>query len=191
MKCRNCPYVLYEFNNRLRHHQKVLTDFERKYPGLKFPDPWYYQPQNKILNAIERACYCQKYDMAVGHLKAYGNPCEEVFQELIQQKNHSKQKRRNKRERDQKHKNHLKFLAENVQYYPPSVIYTDEIYVKGKGWVDNPKPYYKRCYRDNHKSGRYKFYKKYSNRCVRRYKGEIRSKGNHYRKIFDYWWMVD
>jgi hypothetical protein len=36
---------------------------------------------------------------------------------------------------------------------------------------------------------RVRFYKKYSNRKVRRYKGEI-GNGNHYRKIFDYWWTL-
>lgn len=189
LKCRNCPYVLYEFNNRLRHHQKVLTDFERKYPGLKFPDPWYYQPQNKILNAIERACYCQKYDMAVGHLKAYGNPCEEVFQELIQQKNHNKQKRRNKRERDQKHKNHLKFLAENRSGYPCPAIYTDEIWVKGQ-YVENPKPYYKRLYRGKGRHSNSNYHKKMSNRKIRRYKGELPKKGNLSHRLYDFWWQM-
>lgn len=117
--------------------------------------------------------------------------CSDVYSDEVTQQNHSKQKRRNKRERDQKHKNHLKFLAENSQYYPSPVIFIDEIYVKGEGRINNPKPYYKRCYRGNHKGSRYKFYKKYSNRYVRRYKGEIHSKGNQHRKIFDYWWTVD
>lgn len=131
--------------------------------------------------------YCEKVG---GKTLLYGY-CEDAYIQPIIIKNYSKQKRRNKRERDQKHKNHLKFLAENVRYYLSPVIYTDEIYVKGEGWVGNPKPYYKRCYRDNHKGGRYKYYKKYSNRCVRGYKGEIHSKGNQYRKIFDYWYTVD
>lgn len=117
--------------------------------------------------------------------------CSDICNVETRQNSHDKQKRRNKRDRDQKYKNHLKFLAENIQYYPSPVIYTDKIYIEGEGWVDNPKPYYKRCYRDNHKGNRYKFFKKYSNRCVRRYKGEIHNNGNHYRKIFDYWWMVD
>lgn len=131
--------------------------------------------------------YCGKVG---GKTLLYGY-CEDALRRNVKQINHSKQKRKNKRERDQKYKNHLKFLVKNVQYYPSPVIYTDEIYIKGEGWVNNPKPYYKRCYRDNHKRGRCKYYKKYSNRCVRRYKGEIHSKGNQYRKIFDYWWTVD
>lgn len=102
---------------------------------------------------------------------------------------YSKNKRRSKRQQNLKHRNHLKFLAENVQSYPPPVIYTDEIYTR-QGWVKNPKPYYKRLYRGKHKHNRYKYYKKNANRCVRQYKGEI-YKGNMYRKIFDYWWSVD
>lgn len=131
--------------------------------------------------------YCEKVG---GKTLLYGY-CTYVYKKPIKQINHQKQKRRDKKECDQKYKSHLKFLSENVQYYPSPVIYIDEIYVKGEGWVDNPKPYYKRCYRDNHKGGRYKYYKKYSNRCVRRYKGEIHNKGNQYRKIFDYWYTVD
>lgn len=131
--------------------------------------------------------YCDKIG---GKTLLYGY-CTYAYKKPENHKNHSKQRRGNKRERDQKHKNHLKFISENVQYYPSPVIYIDEIYVKVESLVDNPKPYYKRCYRDNHKDGRYKYYKKYSNKCVRRYKGEIHSKGNQYRKIFDYWWIVD
>lgn len=32
--------------------------------------------------------------------------------------------------------------------------------------------------------------KKYANKVVRRYKGEI-YKGDGYKKCFDYWWTVD
>lgn len=131
--------------------------------------------------------YCDKVG---GKTLLYGY-CTYVYEKNVTQQNRSKQKRRNKRERDQKYRNHLKFLAENVLSYPSPVIYTDRIYVDGEGWVDNPNPYYQRCYRGNHKGSRYKHYKKYSNRCVRQYKGEIHNKGSQYRKIFDYWWTVD
>ena len=50
--------------------------------------------------------------------------------------------------------------------------------------------YYKRVYRGNHKGNCYRFYKKYANRVVRRYKGELHS-GGSYKKCFDYWWTVD
>ncbi len=133
--------------------------------------------------------YCDK----VGGRNLLFNYCEDIYPETARQKNHcrQKQKRRNKRKRNQKYRNHLKFLAENISGYPPPVVYTNEVWIKGQGYVDNPKPYYKRLYRNNHKGGSYKFYKKHSNRCVRRYKGEIHSKGNQYKKIFDYWWTVN
>ena len=41
--------------------------------------------------------------------------CSDVYSDEVIQKNHSKQKRRNKRGRAQKYKKHLKFLAENIQ----------------------------------------------------------------------------
>ena len=131
--------------------------------------------------------YCEK----VGGKTSWYGFCSYVYPDTPKQINHSKQKRRNRRERDQKHKNHLKFLAENIPGYPSSVMYTDEVWIRGQGYVENPKPYYKRCYRGNHKGNRYSSYKKYANRCVRRYKREIHNKGNQYRKIFDYWWIVD
>lgn len=131
--------------------------------------------------------YCDK----VGGKNLLFGYCEEAYSEILKHVNHSKQKRTNRKERDQKHKNHLKYLAENIQGYLSPVIYTDEVWIRGQGYVENSKPYYKRCYRSNHKGNRYSFYKKYANRCVRRYKGEIYNTGNNYRKIFDYWWRVD
>lgn len=52
------------------------------------------------------------------------------------------------------------------------------------GWYDN-----------NHiklpkNSKRQKFYKKYSNKRVRRYKGEI-PKGGAYKRFFEYWRTID
>lgn len=131
--------------------------------------------------------YCDK----VGGKNLLFGYCEDVYTDIAKHINRSKQKRRNKRERDWKYKNHIKFLTENIQGYPFPAIYTDEVWIRGQGYVENPKPYYKRCYRGNHKGNRYSSYKKYANRCVRRYKGEIYNKGNQYRKIFDYWWTVD
>ena len=99
--------------------------------------------------------------------------------------NRSKQKRRNKRERDKKHKNHLKFIAENIPSYPSPVIYTDVIW-RDYNYIDNPKPYYKRYYRGK----RSKYCKKYSNRKIRRYKGEFPKKGNWSHKLYDFWWEM-
>lgn len=39
-------------------------------------------------------------------------------------------------------------------------------------------------------SNRKRFLKKYSNKCVRRYP-LLATKGNRYRRVFDYWWQLD
>lgn len=41
----------------------------------------------------------------------------------------------------------------------------------------------------NKNSNRQRFYKKHSNRIVR--KSDIPHKGNGYRRYFDYWWTMD
>lgn len=130
--------------------------------------------------------YCDKVG---GKTLLYGY-CVDAYIQPIIIKNYSKQKRRNKRERDQKHKNHLKFLAENVSGYPSPVIYTDEIWIKGQGYMENPKPYYKRFYRGRGRHSNSNYHKKMSNRKIRRYKGELSSKGNLGHKLYDFWWKL-
>lgn len=73
---------------------------------------------------------------------------------------------------------------------PAGTYYKDEEWVKNVGLVKIPKPYYIRYYRGNHKWSRYRYYKKYSNRIVRRF-GEDIQNGSSYKKCFDYWWTVD
>ncbi len=103
--------------------------------------------------------------------------------------NRSKKKRRNKGERDLKYKKHVKFLAQTISYYPPPAMPVDE---NGEWNFDDPvgTVYYRRTYKGNHKKNRYKFYKNYSNRIVRRYRGEV-GNGCAYKRCFDYWWTVD
>ena len=91
--------------------------------------------------------------------------------------------------RSSEHKKRMKKLSK-ISLYPSGAYYVDEIWVSGEGYVENPKPYYKRYYRANHKGSRYSFYKKYSNRRVRRRKNNTYS-GGSYKKCFDYWWTVD
>lgn len=94
------------------------------------------------------------------------------------------------RYRDKVYKKHLKFLADNITGYPSPVVYTDKIWVKGKGWVDNPKPYYKRCYRGRGRHSNSNYHKKMSNRKIRRYTGELPRKGNLSHKLYDFWWEL-
>lgn len=103
---------------------------------------------------------------------------------------YKKLKRRKRLKNDIKYKSHIKTLADNCQWYPSPAILIDEIWIKEIGYADNPKPYYKRLFRGRHKHNRYWFYKRYANRIVRRYKGELHS-GGSYKKCFDYWWTVD
>lgn len=130
--------------------------------------------------------YCDKVG---GKILLYGY-CADVYEKNVTHKNHSKQKRRNKRERDQKHKNHLKFLTENILGYPSQVIYTDEIWIKGQSYVENPKPYYKRLYRGRGRHSNSNYHKKMSNRKIRRYTGELSKKGNLSHKLYDFWWEL-
>ena len=85
----------------------------------------------------------------------------------------------------------MKKLSDKTsRWYGSGAYYVDEIWVKDIGYAPNLKPYYKRCYRGNHKGSRYSYYKKYANRQVRRHKDKIQS-GGGYKKVFDYWWTVD
>ena len=130
--------------------------------------------------------WCDKVD---GYNYRFGY-CSDIYNVEIKKKNRSKQKRRNKRERNQKHRNHLKFFAENVTGYPSPVIYTDKIWIKGQGYVENSKPYYKRLYRGRGRRSNSNYHKKMSNRKIRRYTGELPKKGNLSHKLYDFWWEL-
>ena len=130
--------------------------------------------------------YCDKVG---GKPILYGYCTDAYSSEVLMSKNYSKKKKRNKRERDQKYKNHLKYLAENISSYPPLAIYIDEIWIYGQGYVKNPKPYYKRLYRGRGKGMSY-YHKKMSNKKIRRYKGELPKKGNLAHRLYDFWWEL-
>lgn len=151
------------------------------------PNDVYYnlKPEDAV-EEFEQFLWCNK----VGGKVHWAGRCTDAYSDIPKWINHQKQKRRNKRERDQKHKNHLKFLAENVQYYPASVIYTDVIWIKGQGYVENPKPYYKRLYRGRGRHSNSNYHKKMSNRKIRRYRGELSKKGNLSHRLYDFWWEL-
>ena len=83
-----------------------------------------------------------------------------------------------------KYRRHLKELAA-IGGYPCGATFIDEEYVKGVGYVELEKPYYKRLYR-SHCS---KYFKNIGNRQVRRYKNKI-SNNSGYKRIYDYWWAI-
>lgn len=127
--------------------------------------------------------YCEKVG---GNTLLYGY-CEDAYSEKSRQINYSKQKRKNKRERDQKYRNKLKRLSTCTSSPHTFIQYTDVIYIRGQGYFENPKPYYKKLYYGENCKKRHK---RIASKHVRRYKGKIHD-GNMYRKIFDYKWEVD
>ena len=173
MECRNCPYVKEEFDIRIRHYQEYVD--KNGIPN----DIYGYETLKDVMEYEEDYCWCDKTG---GKVWWYGQ-CSDAYSNIQKHKNRSKKKKRNKRERDLKYKNRLKYLAENTSGYPTPAIYTDEIWIRGHGYVKNPKPYYKRLYRGR----RSKYLKRLSNKKIRRYKGELH-KGYHCHKLFDFWW---
>lgn len=165
MSCRSCPYIKNEYDLKTQHEYKLFMC----YPGYE--------------DDMEQSCWCEKVG---GKIYQYGD-CGERYPMDCQKMNHTKKKKQNKRERDLKYKNHLKYIADHVPYYPSGVDYVDEEYIKDIGYVQLNKPYYKRIYRSNH--GGSKRLKSFSNRCVRRYKGDLQN-GGSYKKIFDYWYTL-
>ena len=173
MECRNCPYVKDDFEKRIDWYNKFYNNAkENGYKG-------YLETLEEYANEAEQSCWCDKTG---GKVWWYGQ-CSDAYSDIPKHKNCSKRKKRNKRERDLKYKNRLKYLAENTSGYPSSAVYTDEMWIKGHGYVKNPKPYYKRLYR----SKRSKYLKRLSNKKIRRYNGELH-KGYHCHKLFDFWW---
>lgn len=130
---------------------------------------------------IENCVWCDKVG---GKVYSFGH-CSDWYEHDDQKhKNHSKKKRMNKRERYLRHQNHLKYLERVSCRYPYAVTYKDKILIKGLGYVENPKPYYKRWYRGKRSS----YLKRQSNKAIRRYKGELHKGYQHIHKIYDFWW---
>lgn len=143
---------------------------------------WYGEyPDEDRANQSEQFVWCDKVG---GKVYSFGHCSDWYEQDEENYKNHSKKKRINKRERYLKHQNHLRYLYETVGgYYPTPVRYVDEIWIKGIGYIKNPKPYYQRLYRGK----KSKYLKQLSNRKIRKYKGELHNGYQHVHKIFDWW----
>ena len=175
MWCRNCPYGKEDFDRRMAWYNKIVE--ERGIPN----DIYHYLEPQDAADEFEQFLWCDKVG---GKVYCFGH-CADAYSDIPKRENRSKKKRKNKRERDLKYKNHLKYLAKNTSGHPSSAMYMDEIWVKGYGYVENPKPYYKRLYRGN----RSKYLKRLSNKKIRRYKGELRN-GRYCYKVFDFWYEL-
>lgn len=176
MKCRDCPYGKEDFERRMYNYNKIIKD--RGIPN----DIYYDLKPEDAADEFEQFLWCDKVG---GKVYCFGH-CTDFYKDTntVNNQNSSKQKMRNKRERCQKYKEHLKRLYEIAyKWYPSPVYYTDKIYVRGYGYIENPKPYYKRLYRGKGS----KYLKKQSHRKIRRYKGELHN-GWLCHRIYDFWW---
>ena len=99
-----------------------------------------------------------------------------------------KERRRRKYANDLRYKKKLERQAKEIEYYPGPAYWVDERWVDGE-YVPLEKPYARKNYKSSH-AQRFSYYKKYSNRKVRRDKMTHFSKGNGVHKIFDYWYTV-
>ena len=179
MECRNCPYGKEDFIKRMYWYNKIIAEY-----GIPNDIYRYLQPKDAP-DEFERYLWCDKVG---GKTYIMGRCCDADFskqESVINNNSEWKEKKRNKRERDCKHNNHLKSLYETSRRCFP-VIYKDKIFIKGHGYIDNPKPYYKRIYRGSKSH----YYKRKSNRKIRRYKGEIPTKGSFCHKIYSRWWEM-
>lgn len=165
MRCRDCPYGIEDFTLRTEMYKSVYGEY----------------PDEDRANQSEQFVWCDKVG---GKVYSFGHCSDWYEHDEEKHKNHSKKKRMNKRERYLRHQNHLKYLERVSCRYPYAVTYKDKILIKGLGYVENPKPYYKRWYRGKRSS----YLKRQSNKAIRRYKGELHKGYQHIHKIYDFWW---
>lgn len=100
-----------------------------------------------------------------------------------------KERRTRKYMQDQRQKKRLERAAKDWRGYPACAYWEEERYLGDGKYEKLKKPYAKKMYKS---AGckRYRYYKKLSNRQVRKSDCAIPN-GNWYRKIFDYAWEVD
>lgn len=163
--CIDCPVIQNEFDNRL-----IVYGYEMitKYPQDK---EWIME------NDIIAHCWCDKTGGEICHTgRCYNSSIYCV------KKNARKKRKRTRRERDCAYKRKLETL---FMAYPAD---------KNGRYVEQNEQerfaYYKRVYRGNRKGLSTTYWKKISNRKIRRYKGDI-SNGFMCHKIFEYRWHIN
>lgn len=155
-KCKCCPYI----------YEELLSKNIENY--------------DSEVEMIE-SCWCDKVG---GQISVYGC-CSNTNKDTPLPTQPTKRVKKSKRERDLKHKTKLIKISKYSSYPTPCVC-KEEIWIRGIGYKKLDKPYYKRIYRGSRPKNRWNYYKKVSNRLVRRYRDGI-SNGCTYKKIFDYW----
>ena len=167
--CIDCPLIQNEINIRLKAYGENLI---AEHPLEK---------ESIIEMDIIDNCWCEKTG---GKLWITGR-CSDYTNGLLDSGDnhtHSRNRKKNKRERNSSYKRKLEKLVRVGAAY-----YVDK---QGRFCETEEKiTYVKRIYQGNGKYSYCKYWKKISNRKIRRYKGDI-SKGFSCHKIFDYKWQI-
>lgn len=162
MRCRDCPYGA-EYLQKMMEHQS-----------------------GKDVDDMEQFVWCDKVGGKIYQFGYCGEHNDMIFKDIKQ--NRSNKAKNNKYSRDVKYKNKIKRLYEDAGWhYPPPVVYVDEVCIKKHKYIKNPKPYYKRVYRNK----RSKYAKRQSNKKIRKYKGELHNGYQHIHKLYDFWWELN
>lgn len=157
--------------------------------------------------------YCEKFECFIEDC-SFCEDTEEINTN-INRKMSEKEKSRRRRHNDRKHKEKLKWQSKNIGGYPSPAypVGKDGHYASDEDEV----LYYKKISKSSHAS-RYKYFKKLSNKIVRRHFNygvtkeyfeteeperdvdkyidsdpslDLGTGKGTYKKIFDYWWTVD
>lgn len=123
-------------------------------------------------------CYCEK----IGHKFYAGGRCEDAVVKGSRSKSKGKRKTGYTYRHEMKAKKDNGIRKISTYGYCPNAGYPKYNYVNGE-WIDAGYIQYPK------NSNAQRYWKKHSNRIVRRSK-YICGKGNQYRKHFEYWWTL-
>ncbi len=130
--------------------------------------------------------FCEK----IGGMPCLDGGCGDAYQEESEGSRHPGRQRMTARERNRKYQRHLRKLASiSERMQGKSAMYGGAVLVDRETGGARKKPFYRRYWRGSH-NNRFRYWRRVSNRKVRRYKGDVHS-GGFYRKISAYWWTVD
>lgn len=171
--CEKCPMIRDEVEMRLDSYGDEMLQ--------KFPE----SREQIFYEDVICQCWCEK----TGYKLWTTGLCEDFTFDEFDRADKRRRQRKNKHEHDKKYKRHMKFLAENISHYPSPAF---PVSANGDYVNDDERhlfAYYKRCYQSQGKRSRVNFFKKISNRKIRRYKQKIPN-GRWCHKLYDFWWEI-
>ena len=141
---------------------------------------------NRTGEQIMEVHFCEK----TGGMPCLDRGCSDAYQEETEGRRHPGRQRMTARERNRKYQRHLRKLASiSERMQGKNTMYGGAVLVDGEAGAVGKKAFYRRYWRGGH-NNRFRYWRRVSNRKVRRYKGDVHS-GGFYRKISAYWWTVD